>query len=149
MIKMTRHVNHVFFLTLSLLQWCDFSRFSCIYTRLNHRRIRYKKLMSEEYSTVDKLGSEKLLARKSCFSCRINRLLISYLSSSKRDFKFLRAFLLNMWTALMPTVFFFLHVVRGCILARHAGISGYPSPPKFKLNVLRSKQSFQTFFFAI
>ena len=44
---------------------------------------------TEEYSTIDRVGSEKRLAKKSV-SCRINRFLISYLPSKQArlyDFK--------------------------------------------------------------
>ena len=37
----------------------------------------------EEYSTVDKVGSEKPLGSKSCFVSGINHLLISFLNSNK------------------------------------------------------------------
>ena len=48
-----------------------------------------KSKYSEEYSTINKVGSEKRLAKKSV-SCRINHPLISYLPSKQarlNDFK--------------------------------------------------------------
>ena len=45
-----------------------------------------KSKYSEEYSTIDKVGSEKRLAKKSV-SCSINRLLISYLPSKQARLK--------------------------------------------------------------
>ena len=39
---------------------------------------------SEEYSTINKVGSEKRLAKKSV-SCSINRVLISYLHSTQAN----------------------------------------------------------------
>ena len=73
MIEMTRHVHHVF----ALRQWCYFSQiealnFMYLYMcmqLIQKQIVKYnmKSKYPEEYLTVDKVGSEKLLTRKSCF----------------------------------------------------------------------------------
>ena len=68
---------------------------SFIYTRINHRRIRYKSKYPEEYSTVDK-KEVKNFQQRNPVSCGIYHPLISYLSPSKRDFNAFRAFLLSL-----------------------------------------------------
>ena len=62
----TRHAHHVF----GLWQWCNFSQidfrvFMHAYSIIVEYDIKSK--YPEEYSTVDKVESQKLLAKKSCF----------------------------------------------------------------------------------
>lgn len=73
MIGMTRHVHHF----LALWQWCNFELRPLIFVYfsrvLNQSRNKssniydIKSKYPEEYSTVDKVGREKLVGRKSCF----------------------------------------------------------------------------------
>ena len=58
MIEMTRHIHHVF----TFWQWFVFVHAYSITVEYDVRS-KY----SEKYSTVDKVGTEKLLAKKSCF----------------------------------------------------------------------------------
>ena len=92
MIEITRHVHHVF----GLWQWCYFSRIDFrVFLHAYWIIVEYdlKSKYPEEYSTFDKVGSEKLL-RGNPVSCRINRVLISYeISKQARVAAFLRAFL--------------------------------------------------------
>ena len=97
-IEMTRHVHHVF----AFWQWRKFLSnrgpwLSCMYTRvLNQFRNKWPNICDikskylEEYSTVDKVGGERLLARKSCFCVE---LIASWHDISRKDIKVPRGFL--------------------------------------------------------
>ena len=72
-----------------------------LYTRtksIQKQDVEYeiKSKYSEEYSTIYKVGSEKRLAKKSV-SCRINRPLISYLTSKQTRLKDFKRVLVNFY----------------------------------------------------
>ena len=104
MIEMTRHVHRVF----GLWQWCNFSGivfrvFIHAYSIIVEYDIKRK--YPEEYPTVDKVGTEK--KRGNSVSCRINRLLISYLISKQaRVTAFLTAFLFSFFHPWFSRVFY-------------------------------------------
>ena len=61
MIEMARYVHHGF----ALWEWNNFSRVEAF--DVMYLYTRTQSIHTEEYSTFDKVGSKKLLARKSCF----------------------------------------------------------------------------------
>ena len=104
MIEMSRHVHHVF----GLWQWCNFSGidfrvFIHAYSIIVEYHIKRK--YPEEYSTIDKVGSEK--KRRNPVSCSINRLLISYVISKQARLKaFLTSVLVFLFSCLIFRVFY-------------------------------------------
>ena len=84
--------------TFSPLQWCNFSRFSFIYTctQLNHR------WMTNTRPSIKK--EVKNFLQLNPVLCRINRLLTSSLSPRKWDFRVLLFFINNSKPLLIHTI---------------------------------------------
>ena len=131
MIEMTRLVHRVF----GLWQWCNFSGivfrvFIHAYSIIVEYDIKRK--YPEEYPTVDKVGTEK--KRGNSVSCRINRLLISYLISKQaRVTAFLTAFLFSFFHPWFSRVFYLSNTTcnEGPVVSR-AGAIETPKTEKWQ-----------------